>query len=81
MFGAIVSVFNIEVTCGFQRTIYQAELTGCREDVDYENRGIKFHAFGAKVSSLSQQCKQGSSLAGSRNSTILTKGVFLSMFS
>lgn len=53
VFGAIVSVFNIEVTHGFQGTIYQAKLTGCREDVDYENRGIKFHTFGAKVSSLS----------------------------
>lgn len=53
MFGAIVSVFNIEVTHGFQGTIYQAELTGCREDVDYENRGIKFHTLRAKVSSLS----------------------------
>lgn len=53
MFGAIVSVFNIEVTRGFQGTIYHAELTCCREDVDYENRGIKFHAFGAEVSSLS----------------------------
>lgn len=41
MFRAIVSGFNIEVTRGFQGTIYQAELTGCREDVDYENRGIK----------------------------------------
>lgn len=54
VFRAIVSVFNIEVTRGFQGTIYQAELTGCREDVNYENRGIKFHTFGAKVSSLSQ---------------------------
>lgn len=53
VFRAIVSVFNIKVTCGFRETIYQAELTGCREDVDYENRGIKFHTFGAKVSSLS----------------------------
>lgn len=53
MLGAIVSVFNIEVTRGFQGTIYLAELTGCREDVDYENRGIKFHIFGAEVSSLS----------------------------
>lgn len=53
VFGAIVSVFNIEVTHGFQGTIYQTKLTGCREDVDYENRGIKFHTFGAEVSFLS----------------------------
>lgn len=53
MFGAIVSAFNIKVPCGFQGTIYQAELTGCREDGDDENMGIKFHTFGAKASSVS----------------------------
>lgn len=52
VFRAIVSGFNIEVTRGFQGTIYQAELTGCREDVDYANRRIQFHTFGAKISSV-----------------------------